>query len=169
MLCGFIFLLLHPPSLLVHRRPIAVLSAGGPLVDWNPSVASDASMLYSRRAILPCLDLAPSMPSDCHSQGPALPLSSAVSIVSGGSAVCCPPTGAPLLLLATCILVAWVVGGFSSPPPAPVRPPLVCLEPLWGLLGFRPPWAPRPLHDALPICGASTMGRVQQQGGGRKR
>ena len=48
-------------------------------------------------------------------------------------------------LPASWFLGRWV--GFRPLPPSPVRPPPVCPEPLWGLLGFRPPWSPRPPRE----------------------
>ena len=85
----------------------------------DPSVGSDASKSYSKRANALFSDLAPSTPLDCRGRVPGLPSPSAVSIMSGESSVRCLPIGLPSLPSAPCILVARAVGEFSSLPPCP--------------------------------------------------
>ena len=118
----------RPPSSFISfpsrfaKAPWSSLLPAAPALAVPPSAASDASKSYLQRASAPCSDLVPSVTSDFRGRGPALPSSSSVSIVPGGSSVRCPPIGAPSPPSAPCILVFRVVGGFSSPPPRPYSP-----------------------------------------------
>ena len=90
-----------------------------PALDRPPSGfsgSSSASRLYSRRRCVPFLGLVPSAPSDCCGRGPALSLSAAMPLGRSSASVLSPRAMPLLLTLSPLSALAWVVGGFLSPP-----------------------------------------------------
>ena len=92
--------------------------AAGPALAGPLSDASDTTLSYSQRGCLPFSVVAPSALSNCSGGYPAPPSPAAVSIASSGAAIL-PRRAAPSPPSGPCLLVARVVGGFSSLPPSP--------------------------------------------------
>ena len=85
-------------------------------------------------------------PVGCAFGRPAPPARFSVSVSASASSISVASLGAtPSLPSVGCSLVGQAVGGFSSPPPARVRPPPVGIRALWGLPGFRLPRGLQPL------------------------
>ena len=103
---------------------------------------------------MPFLDLAPSAPSDCRRRGPALSSSAAVPLGRGGGAVLGSPNIPSLPLSAPLSSLAWVVGGFPSPP-CPRPSSHVTPSPLVSTPGFLSPRGNASTMGASMPCGDS--------------